>query len=1208
MRIVSTTILILTLCYASFAQSDRGTLTGAVTDSTGAVVPAAKVNVKNSETGAVSATVTTETGNYTLPSLPVGTYELTVEAPGFAKVTRTGIQLQVAQTARIDVELKVGASTESITITTEAPMLKTENAEISMNVNGDKFNQLPLNFGAGGTGAIRSWLAFATLAPGVNGDLSTDQGTSVNGLPGGMFKILVEGTDVTSSNDTRWTSTVAASSVEAIGEFSLQTSNFSAQYAGGLGGMFNFTTKSGTNQPHGSLYDYMTNETMFDAHRFFQASRRDRNRKTDAGGTFGAPVYIPKLYNGKNKTFFFVNFEAFRNTTVTYGQKGTVPTAAYRQGDFSAALTNRNIGTDPQGAAVLENVIYDPLTESTVGGIIYRTPFTGNKIPANRMDPVALKVQNFFPTPTTSDLINNWVYDQPNPRIQNLPSVKLDHNIGALTKITAYWSYQSTNDVPGNDPLPYPITAKRDKTATGHTYRLNIDRTITPTLLVHLGAGFLRFNNPDSSQAGSLKFDAVKELGLTGATTDPAGFPRITGLNTGNFGGFALGTNNSIGPTNANDYWNDKLNIVTDVTYVRGRHTYKAGAQFGNEMWSDRNTRGGQGIYNFSNAQTGQTALQGRTLTGGSVGLAYASFLLGLTSGASVNAVQDPQWRKNYWSLYITDSFKISRKLTMEYGVRWDLQGVGHEIYYRNSMFGPNVLNPSAGGHLGAVEFEGYGAGRCNCAFTSVYPYAIGPRLSIAYQIDPKTVFRAGWGVSYGPGPNWWYVTNQTLLGVGFDNYTLPTPAFDQPASIFKNGLTYNRAALYTPTLNPGLGLTPGTVAGGVGNYYDPHGGRPPRINQWNIALQREIIRNWTVEAAYVGNRGVWEEANNLGAMNYNSAARLAAFGLNLNNPADRDLLTRNLSDPLVSARFGVPYAGYPTNRTLAQALRPFPQFTNSLTPTWAPLGNSWYDALQMKLAKRFSHGFDMTGSFTWQKTLALGNGANNGGAAGGGIGGTTGANDMFNRDNQKSLANDYRPLTLVAAFNYHTPGITNSKLVRNVVRDWVFGGILTYRSGALLTVPASITSNIGAYTFQSGTRYNTTGQSFFKLDPGCHCIDPNRDTQVLNPAAWVDASQGQWGFSAPYYSNYRWVRSANEQLSVGRVFRITENRVKFEVRMEMFNAFNRVTLPAPTASNPSQTPTFDSTGRQTGGFGFINVINGLNGARTGQLVARIQF
>src|SRR5437764_12057559 len=223
MRIVSKTTLILWMAGAMFAQSDRGTLTGTVTDPANAAVPAAKISLKNQETGAAFATVSTPSGNYTLASLPAGSYDLTVEAPGFKREIQAGVQVQVAQTARVDVALQVGSATESVTVTTEAPVLKTENAEVSMNVSGEKFNQLPLNFGAGGTGSIRSWLAFATLAPGVNGDLSTDQATSVNGLPGGIFKILVEGTDVTSSNDTRWTSPVAASSVEAIADVSLHT-------------------------------------------------------------------------------------------------------------------------------------------------------------------------------------------------------------------------------------------------------------------------------------------------------------------------------------------------------------------------------------------------------------------------------------------------------------------------------------------------------------------------------------------------------------------------------------------------------------------------------------------------------------------------------------------------------------------------------------------------------------------------------------------------------------------------------------------------------------------------------------------------------------------------------------------------------------------------------------------------------------------------
>src|SRR5206468_2627025 len=249
-------------------------------------------------------------------------------------------------------------------------------------------------------------------------------------------------------------------------------------YAGGMGAMFNFTTKSGTNSVHGSLYDYMTNETMFNAHRFFQSERRDRDRKHDAGGTFGGPVWIPKLYNGRDRTFFFFGLEEFHNKTVTFNQLGTVPTTAFRNGDFSAALTNRAIGTDQQGQSILENTIFDPRSETTIGGRINRLPFAGNVIPRSLMDPVALKIQSMIPDPTNSNLINNWSYNLPNPRDQVLPSLKLDHNIGSATKLSFYWSYQSTHDIAGNDPLPYPITVKRDKTASGNTYRLNLDRTI----------------------------------------------------------------------------------------------------------------------------------------------------------------------------------------------------------------------------------------------------------------------------------------------------------------------------------------------------------------------------------------------------------------------------------------------------------------------------------------------------------------------------------------------------------------------------------------------------------------------------------------------------------------------------------------------------------------------------------------------------------
>ena len=226
----------------------------------------------------------------------------------------------------------------------------------------------------------------------------------------------------------------------------------------------------------------MTNETMFNAHRFFQANRRDRDRKHDAGGTIGGPVYIPKIYNGKNKTFFFFGLEEFHNKTITFGQRGTVPTAAFRNGDFSAALTGRQIGTDPQRRADPGERALRPAHRHH-----HQRPDLAHGVPGQHHPEERCWIRwrsrsrTCFPAPTNAELINNYIYDQPNPRDQVLPSLKLDHNIGSNTKLSFYWSYQSTHDIAGNDPLDYPITAKRDKTATGNTYRFNVDRTITPT-------------------------------------------------------------------------------------------------------------------------------------------------------------------------------------------------------------------------------------------------------------------------------------------------------------------------------------------------------------------------------------------------------------------------------------------------------------------------------------------------------------------------------------------------------------------------------------------------------------------------------------------------------------------------------------------------------------------------------------------------------
>jgi hypothetical protein len=1184
------------LAAALFAQTDRGTITGTVLDPASAVVPGAKVIARNTETGTVSETVATDTGNYTLVSLPAGNYEVIAESSGFKKTTRPGIQVQVAQTVRVDFALQVGSANESVTVTAEAPLLRTENAEQSVTITGERINSLPMTIGGGGSGpngAVRNWLGFLTLAPGVSG---TAYSAPVNGQPGGAFKILLEGQDVTSSNDTTWTSIVASASVESIGEFSLQTSNFSAEYGQVVGGLFNFTTKSGTNQLHGSAYEYLTNEAL-DAYRPF-THQRGVDRRHDYGFSLGGPVWLPKLYNGKNKTFFFFNLERYQIVTGASGTLSTVPTSAYRNGDYSAALTGKTLGTDGLGRAIPENGIYDPHSDFASNGQTYRNLFPNNVIPKSQLDPVALKIQDLIPAATNSGLINNWAPNVGGFKYQLIPSVKIDHSFNDTTKLNGYWSVQRTSSQASADGLPFPISGVRVQQVYGHTVRVNLDKSFTPRLLVHLGAGYLRFHNPDSSPPEVLQYDAVKNLGLVGSATDPAGFPLIGSTTQGSFGGFG-----QMGPNTAGLYYNDKLTAVSSAVYVRENHTFKIGGEFKQEVWTDGNFYQAQGNYNFSGAMTALPAQNTTSVGGGNMGFPYASFLLGEVSSATVAAPKTLQWRKKGWGLYLQDNWKLTRKLTLDYGVRWDLAGMGHELHWRTSEIGIHTPNPSAGGLPGGISYEGYGAGRCNCTFTHTYPYAIGPRLALAYQIDNKTVLRAGWGLSYSAGANWWYVTGgSSSLGVGFNSISFSNAAFGIPALQFANGLKYNQADLHTATLDPGIVPNPpsslGVPAAWGGQINDPNGGRPARVNQWNIALQREVVRDLSIEAAYVGNRGAWLEANSLVSQNAITPVTFKAYHIDVANADDRTLLTSRIDSPLAAQR-GItkPFAAFPNSGTVAQALRPFPEYNDGLAERWAPLGDSWYDALQVKVNKRTSHGLELTTSFSWQKEQALGTGGNPG-PGGGGI------NDVFNRPNQKSLQSTSTPLLLVVAFNYQTPKLTSNKLVRQVAGGWTFGGVLRYGSGALIGVPAA-RNNLGSYTLQGSTRMNrVAGQPLFTKDPNCGCIDPNKDL-VLNPAAWSDAPAGQWGYSSAFYNDYRWQRQASENLNMGRRFQVRE-KMYLEIRAEFFNAFNRLGLTAPSSGNPTQTTTF-SNGVPTGGYGYINA-NGIAGQRNGQLVARFQF
>ncbi|HEY6347743.1 MAG TPA: TonB-dependent receptor [Bryobacteraceae bacterium] len=1180
---------------SAFGQSDRGTITGTVTDPAGAVIAGAMIQASNTGTGVVYPTVTSSTGNYTIPQLPVGAYEVSVAVAGFKKYVRTGLQVQVAEALRVDITLEVGAATESVTVNETAPLLNTESGGLSHNVDVNRMDDLPI-LGIGGTlsgsAGIRNPYNMVLLIPGVN--YVPNALMRINGTPANSQSFRVEGQDA-SNTGTPGVPQQTQPSVDAIQETAIQTSNFAAEYGQVGGGMFNVTMRSGTNTFHGSAYDYFVNE-IFNAGNPFvtgspQGNPRARARRNDYGFTAGGPVWIPKVYNGRDKTFFFFNFEQFREQTKVNNQFQTVPIAAYRLGDFSQAIlpNARVIGTDPTGATMLEGMIYDPATTTTAqNGQVYRLQFPGNKIPMTRFDPVAAKIQSLFPGtsgPTPNGLTNNYLNVYNTSRITDIPSVKADQVIGSKGHLSFFWQRTKTSNPNGNtifgrsDGLPDPLTGALGTFQNAPLYRLNFDYTLTPTILLHFGAGYRSnyFLVPSVTTTGQItNYNAQQQLGLNGGL-EYKWFPTITGLLATSGAGGMVGIGSEAGTNSITQ----SPSFNTSATWVKGNHTYKFGGEFRAEGYPpvvDGNTLG---VYNFAQAETGQP-FQTTTVGGSNVGLGYASFLLGQVDNISISRPTRPRMGKTELGLFVQDSWKVSRKITFDYGLRYDYSTYLQEEHGRAPEFSPTTPNPSVGGILGAAIFDGNGIGGCNCHIAHNYPWAFAPRLGVAYQITSKTVFRAGFGIVYDNTES----NNNAAGGLAASSAANTAPSFGVPVTTLAQGYPTSDYPPIWPNFNPGLYPTSAPNPGPfLGAFMDENAGRPPRQYQWSVGLQREIFRDLVVEAAYVGNRGVWWQAPGLLNLNAITPALLAAHGLSLNSPQTLQLLTSTLSSPLAKQLgFGAPYPGFPQGQLVAQALRPFPQFNGTIPVYWDPLGKSWYDSLQAKATKRFSHGLFFLGTFAWAKSLDLGSetGEPNPGTTGGAL-----VNDVFNRNQNKYLSMYDRPLDFVLSLNYTTPRVGGHRALSWIARDWTYGAALEYASGTPIQVPFA-QSNLNSYLFQGTSFANRVpGVPLYTVDLNCHCYDPNK-TFVLNPAAWVDPAPGQWGASPAYYSDYRTQRRPRENMNLGRTWRIKE-RYSINFRMEFTNVFNRSFWGDPTSTNAKLQQVTLSNGNTSAGFGRVN-------------------
>jgi hypothetical protein len=1191
-------ISVLFFAAAIFAQNDRGTITGTITDPGGAVIASAPVEVKNVDTGALYQAAASGTGNFTLAQLPAGNYELSVTVSGFKKYVRQNILLPVAQIVRVDVMLEVGAATESVTITAEAPLLKTESGELSQNVATDRLDSLPVlgigssASGASGTG-LRNPYAVLNVIPGA--DWRPDASIRINGTPSNTMGLRIEGQEA--STGLWYTQSWTQPSVDAIQEFAIETSNYSAEFGQAGGGVFNTTMKSGTNQYHGTAYDYFDNEALNAGVPFTNDGSghllRPRVRRNDYGFTFGGPVWLPRIYNGHDRTFFFFNFEQFRETQVINNQFRTVPTQKMHNGDLSEFLTSRtNLGLDPLGRPIPENGVYDPATERPEIGTngtpsLERDLFPGNIIPLSRIDPVSSKILGFMPLPNRLGTINNYLPTFTNPRVSSIPSVKIDQSLGPKIKLSGYWSRTSL-DTPARDGMPYPITSARGYNSVTHTVRINYDHTLQPTLLLHAGIGILYQNYQEV--AGAQGFDP-RSIGLKGAN-DNAVMPTIGGLSNGQ-GGYAVGTQ-AIGPFTLAQVRNPKPTANLSLTWVRGNHTYKAGGDLVVDGYLNFNRTYAEPWITFSRNQTDNPGNLGLPLAG-TAGVSFASFLLGAVDNGYTSIATHTRIGKHSISAFVQDSWKITRKLTLDYGLRYDFQTYLKEHTGVMPNMSAVTPNPTAGGLPGGTIFEA----TCKCDFSHNYPYAFGPRLGVAYQVIPKTVVRAGIGVSYSRTA----ANNFQSYAVGA-NTPYAAPATNQPAYLLKDGLPY---VVKFPNFDPGL-LPYNGIPGSTLNYFDRNAGRPARMLQWSIGVQREFARDFLVEASYVGNRGVWWQANSLVNDNAVTPDYLAARGIDINNATDRTLLTDHMDNADVIARgYKVPYPSFPTSQTLLQALLPFPEYT-SILRLWVPLGETWYNSLQVTGSKRLSHGFDFTSSFTWAKQETIG--AESDASFFQSV--TPAVNDVFNRKINKYLSGYDQPLLLVFSGNYTTPRIKGNKALSWAARDWQLGAVLRYGSGLPIRAPYAtnaLMSTLNRQTFAN----RVPGVSLFTTDLNCHCYDPNT-TFVLNQAAWTSPAPGQFGTSAAYYSDYRYQRRPTENVAIGRVFRIKE-RASLNIRAEFTNIFNRARIPDPTAGTaPGQTfaslQQRNAAGQATAGFGWVNTnpATPVLFPRQGQLVARFTF
>ena len=1102
--------------------SQTASITGRVADATGAVAPGAKVTATSAASGAEVSTETNGQGLYNFPALLPGVYSVGVSKSGFQSIRQTDVQLVVQQVARLDFTLQIGQVSDRIEVQAQSIVLDTDSSTTGQVVQSKQVTELPL--------LGRNTYALAMLVPGVRPSAGVNQlvvdqistvSYAINGQRASANEFLLDGAPNSAPSQNQ---PVINANPDTVQEFKVETNGFAAEYGRAAGGVFNVVTRGGTNNYHFSLYEFLRNDKL-NANDFFanqSGQQRPPFKFNQFGGTIGGPVTIPKVYDGKNKTFFFVGVESVRFVQgLTF--IGTTPRAPELSGDFS----------NMRNAAGALFTIYDPLTTVTANGATTRTPFAGGRIPANRIDPVAAKVSKYFPVPNAAGSnaftgVNNYARTSGNIVNKDTVSYRVDHYFNEKNRFFARYS---ADDSPFIRAAPYgadnpaspgtgPQTFGRRNSVVEDTH------TFSPSLLGTVRYSYTRLSNFRSA------FSEPFDIGTLGF---PAGFgPQLVPRAFPNFGltGYSASssipniiTGGTLGATDVIRLGNDTHAVQASVNKVLTRHSLKAGFDYRAVRFNNLQTGANTPVFTFTQAFTQGPNPAASSATAGH---ALASFLLGYPAAGSVTPSPAVANQTKYFAGYLQDSFKVTSKLTLNLGVRWEMETPRTDRFDQLTNFDYNAKTPLNVPSLnlkGGLTYVGVGGlPRTNTKYDG---NNFAPRFGFAYQAAKKTVIRGGTGLFYssitgiGSGPGAFGIS-------GFQTTTAMLTSVGNAGLVPLNTLSnpYPSGLLQASGSSQGL-----ATLLGQGITFTDRGNVTPYSVQWNFNIQRELPGAVLLEVGYLGSHGL-KMPQNLTLNQLPDSALALGDGL-------RQLVPNPFAGQISSGIL----AGATVTR--AQLLRPYPQYdgVTSANTTWA---SSTYHAMTVKAEKRYSKGLSVMGSYTYSKAMDNGLGTFAGESTGG-----VGFQNNNNLRAEKSVSELDQTNRIVFNTVYEVPAFKKNRLLGG----WQVGVIFLAYSGNPLGVSSSVNNT---FSQGGGQRPNWTGVSPRLDNPSWQrWFDV---TQFTNPAPYT------FGNASRTYTGLRSDPARTVDVSLVKNTRLME-KLNLQFRAEFFNLTNTVRFAPPNVS-----------------------------------------